>query len=213
MSTLWLDGMETESLVIAKDEHVAVSNVACVAVITGRARALGSDGRECKVVDRTCSLTSLVGLEDDTNVILFYGECMKKARLETFDEERVQNLITEYGERLLQSLKAYHGLPIALTSHKVSVQGTIVNFEIDRHRFKGREYPRIGIMISTGNTLPLTHIEFTHELLRLLPPRSHILFWERAKIKQGDKWIKIDKILPLKVRSFTDKAMLEACIQ
>jgi len=212
MSTLWLDDMETESLTIAKDEHVTISNVACVAVITGRARALDQDGHECKIRNHECPPPqTLVGLEDDTNVILFYGS-LKRARME-YNEDTVQNLITEYGERLIESLKAFHGLPIILESRGISVEGTISDFELDRYRVRNREYPRITVMISMGSTVPMTHVEFTHELLKNLPPGSHARFWDRAWIKQDDTWIRMETILPPKVRAFTDKDMLEAFIR
>lgn len=209
MSTLWLDDMETESLTIAKDEHVTISNVACVAVITGRVRALDQNGHECKIRNHECPPPqTLVGLEDDTNVILFYGT-LKRARME-YDEDTVQDLIAEYGERVIESLKAFHGLPIILTHKGISVEGTIVDFELDPYRARNKEYPRITVMISMGSALPMTHVEFSHELLKNLPPGSHVRFWDRAWIKQDDTWIRMETILPPKVRAFTDKEMLEA---
>lgn len=226
MSILFVKDHETESLVIGKDETVPVGdNVIGVVVASGQVRAVDTTGQECKMVDWACDIPStLVGLEDDTNVLLLYGDPTKRPRIEASgsnkdpssakDHGHVQTkdpalaLMNRYGAQVIKALDEFKGVPIILSCNGKSIEGTVLSFKLGVFTMGRREIPRITVMISTEGNPEMSHVEFAHKLQK----RSvfKMKFWRFSWIKKDDDWIQLDKLLPGKVRAFNDEDMIKA---
>lgn len=233
MSILFVKDQETESLVISKDETVPVGdNVVGVVVASGQVRAVDADGQECKIVDWSCALpTSLVGLEDDTNVLLLYGDPTKRPRIEASDSKKdtvealdsnkdapfvktrdpALALMDRYGAQVIKTLDALKGVPIILSYNGKSIEGTVLSFKLDVFTMGRKENPRITVMISKENHV-MSHVEFAHILHKRFPSVFKMKFWRFAWVEKNDDWVQLDKLLPGKVRSFHDEDMIKAFI-
>lgn len=234
MSLLFVNAadMKVETLVLSKEQLVPIKDgLAFIVVTSGVVLPINSPTGACTISGWSCKPepTCLLSLQDDTHISIYYHQ--KRTREEEEEEEEDSRksvklekgadgrdtcqLMEEYGDRLVESLKTmYKGLLIRFTYRDISIDGTVTGFAIDLHRPRGRSYPRIIVkIIPEGQSVEMTHVEFTHELLKKLPPGRQLSFWGQAKIKRGDKWYSLDEILPLGVRCFTDRNLLAAHIK
>lgn len=221
MSLLYVNAaeMKSETFTIGKEQVIPIrsSGLVLVLVTSGSIIPISSPVGACTVSGWTCSPepSCLVGLEEDTKVTLYYSSTEKRQNEELptkklrVDESETDRLMTKYGDRLVNALKIYHGLVIQLSYRNVSVEGKVTGFAVEPYRRTGKLYPRIVVYISMqGQSAETTHVGFTHRLLEQLPTGRQLSFWAQARIKRGDRWISVDKILPLGVRCFTDEALI-----